>query len=719
MHSDEGAPDFAAGEGSMSEATPPGPSSDLNLLYVLLALQMDFVTRDALLQAMQAWVFARDRSLIDLLQEQKALTPEQRKVLNIAVNDYLESQSDIAPSSRSAEELPPTVADVLQHPVSLDPAANLFAIGNATVTGLERMRYRVLRLHARGGLGMVSVARDGELGREVALKELDTKSAENEMSRRRFIREAEITGRLEHPGIVPVYGLGWYADGRPYYVMRLIRGETLQEAVSKLHAGKEQYTLRDLLTRFVAVCNTVAYAHSRGVIHRDLKPANVMLGPYGETLVVDWGLAKVIGQPNDPSGSAEETLQVSGSSGGDHTTTREGSALGTPAYMSPEQAGGRLDEQSTATDVYGLGATLYAMITGQAPVAECDAEDVLERVQQGDWPAPRHVKAEVPRALDAICHKALALRPADRYPSVLALAADVERWLAGEPVGAYREPVRVRLGRWGRRHRTAITAIAALLVTAAVGLTAGLIAVQSERERSQILERQIDPVLRILQAGNQEKGGRYELAVRSYSDAVALLELLTAEHQTPENQNLLASTLRDLANLHHDHHDDVAARPLLQRAVEMSRLVQKAAPDVPRYRETLLDNLTRLSEVQLASGDHPGASDTAVALINAGPEPGIGAYNVARIYARCLPVAALDTTLSKAKRAERMRYYADQAIELLRQAVAKGFSDAGRLKQDTCFDPLRDRTEFKRLVKEIETKEKGAANSERQPGDRP
>ncbi len=169
----------------------------------------------------------------------------------------------------------------------------------------EGRRFRILRPHAEGGLGKVSVAHDEELHREVALKEIQERHADDPESRTRFLVEAEITGGLEHPGIVPVYGLGQYADGRPFYAMRFIRGDSLKEAIEQFHkpeakrlpAGERALALRKLLGRFLDVCNAIAYAHSRGVLHRDLKPGNIMLGKYGETLVVDWGLAKPVGGP--------------------------------------------------------------------------------------------------------------------------------------------------------------------------------------------------------------------------------------------------------------------------------------------------------------------------------------------------------------------------------------------------------------------------------------
>jgi serine/threonine-protein kinase len=470
----------------MSAATPK-PTTDLNLLYGMLALQMGFVHRDGLLAAMRAWVFAKERPLGELLQEQQALTPQQRQVLDAVVLEHLKAHGGDAQRSLTSAAHPSALPADLHKVGDPDLDASLaatastqLATGHATTAEVpveEGLRYQVLRPHARGGLGIVSVARDRELGREVALKEIDADHSQNEGSRSRFVREAEITGGLEHPGIVPVYGLGRHPDGRPYYAMRFIRGESLQDAVRKLHSGDRTYTLRRLLTRLVAVCNAVAYAHSRGVIHRDLKPANVMLGPYGETLVVDWGLAKAIGrQASGEEQSGEATLLPSS---GDGSATQAGSALGTPAYMSPEQARGEVDSLGPVTDVYGLGTTLYAVLTGQAPIHGHSAAEMVEKVRLGSWTPPRQVAPATPVALEAICKKAMALDPARRYPSVVELAADLERWLADEPVLAYSEPLRVRAGRWVRRHRTSVATAMGVLVVTVISLVA-FAAVQAE-----------------------------------------------------------------------------------------------------------------------------------------------------------------------------------------------------------------------------------------------
>jgi tRNA A-37 threonylcarbamoyl transferase component Bud32 len=302
-----------------------------------------------------------------------------------------------------------------------------------------------VRSFARGGLGEVFVAYDEELDREVALKEIQAPFADNVQSRTRFVREGKVTGGLEHPGIVPVYGLGTYQDGRPYYAMRFIKGESLQHAITHFHQddvpgrdpGERALAFRQLLRRFIDVCNAIAYAHSRDVLHRDLKPANVMLGAYGETLVVDWGLAKAVGQREAATGSGGTAAVMSTAAG--EGVTQAGAVIGTPAYMSPEQAAGKQDEVGPAADVYSLGATLYCLLTGQAPIEEPNMLLTLARVQTGEFPPPRRVKPKVPVPLEAICLKAMALQPNDRYGSARALADDLEHWLADEPVAARRE----------------------------------------------------------------------------------------------------------------------------------------------------------------------------------------------------------------------------------------------------------------------------------------
>jgi tetratricopeptide (TPR) repeat protein len=351
-----------------------------------------------------------------------------------------------------------------------------------------RDRFRVLRPHASGGLGTVFVALDAELNREVALKQILPRHADDPDSRRRFVLEAEITGGLEHPGIVPVYGLGSYDDGRPYYAMRFIRGDSLKEAIERFHAsaeprpdpGRHSLELRNLLGRFVDVCNALEYAHTRGVLHRDIKPGNVIVGKHGETLVVDWGLAKPMGKSEASIDGGERTLMPSSASGS--AETLPGSALGTPAYMSPEQAAGDLYQLGPRSDVYSLGATLYCLLTGKPPF-EGDVAEVLRRVSRGEFPRPRQLDARIDPALEAICMKAMATKPEDRYASCRALADDVERWAADEPVSAYRAAASARLARWARKHRTGVAVGAGLLQTAVVVLAVSTVLLVQSRSR--------------------------------------------------------------------------------------------------------------------------------------------------------------------------------------------------------------------------------------------
>jgi serine/threonine-protein kinase len=276
--------------------------------------------------------------------------------------------------------------------------------------------------------------------------------------RDRFLVEARITGNLEHPGIVGVYAIGRDPNGQPFYVMRLIRGESLKETIQRFHAaegssratGQRTLALRKLINRLIDVCNAVAFAHSRGVLHRDIKPANIMIGKYGETLVVDWGLAKRLYKVVD--GVDESQASLTPDPDDPAELTASGSVVGTPAYMSAEQAHGRQDLMEPTSDVYSLGATLYHLLTGRAPIQGRGAAEILESARKGNFPPPREIHPSVDPALEAICLRAMAHDPEDRYATARALADDLERWLADEPVSAYRDPPARALSRWLAQH---------------------------------------------------------------------------------------------------------------------------------------------------------------------------------------------------------------------------------------------------------------------------
>jgi len=424
-----------------------------DLLFGLFALQRRLIDQDQLVAAFETWNPAKDRTMAEILLRQGVLDESGRALVEGLVASQLALWEDQPEERHASPETSPPECAGLAPPSDPGLSATVThlsprlraenrdgldcATGSVDVPAAEMApgeRFRIIRPYARGGLGEVFLAIDPELDRQVALKELLAYHAHDPVSQARFLLEAKVTGRLEHPGIVPVYGLGRYADGRPYYAMRFIEGETLEQAIERLHEpegplrepGKRELAFRRLLRSLIDACNAVAYAHSRGVVHRDLKPENIMLGRFGETLVVDWGIAKPLADPQtEPADGSSRSALADESS-----LTRPGSVIGTPQYMSPEQAAGDLARGQPASDVYALGATLYCLLVGHGPFPSGGVADVLSRVRRGIFPAPRRLRRSIDPTLEAICLKAMALQPADRHATPLALAEEIEAWLA-------------------------------------------------------------------------------------------------------------------------------------------------------------------------------------------------------------------------------------------------------------------------------------------------
>ncbi len=530
----------------------------------------------------------------------------------------------------------------------------------------------------------MSVALDEELHREVALKEIQERYASDEQPRLRFLLEAEITGGLEHPGIVPVYGLGHHPDGRPFYAMRFVRGESLKEAVARYHgepgrvsagshsngepgrvsagshsngepgrvsagshsdgepgrvsvgslthsgrsrnparrvsagshgepgrvsarsrskargADATPLAFRRLLSRFLDVCNAIAYAHSRGVLHRDIKPGNILLGPYGETLVVNWGLAKIVGrdEPGTSDPSAEATLCPPSASGTGETMP--GTALGTPVYMSPEQAERRLDLLGPQSDVYSLGATLFVVLTGRAPFDGGGAAEVLPKVQRGEFARPRAVNPSIPKSLEAVCVKAMALKQADRYATPRALAEDIEHWLADEPVSAYREPWPDRARRWSRKHRTLVTSAAAVLVLGLLG-SLGFAAVVTGKNRE--LARQ-----------TQRAEARERMAIKAverFRDVVVEEWALKNNPALGElRKKLLKEPLAFFRSLREQLQPDQDARPeALVRLANAAHDYAHLTQEIGNIQDGLQSHLESLAIWEKLVRDHPAKTD--------------------------------------------------------------------------------------------------------------
>jgi serine/threonine protein kinase len=357
-----------------------------------------------------------------------------------------------APSSGTEDTIPASDLDTVEP----SPAAELEPARPAPA---PEERYKLGEEIGRGGMGRVVEAYDTQLGRTVALKEV--LSSTSVALAKRFQREVRITARLEHSSIVALYDSGVMADGRPYYVMRRVSGRPLDQLIAGAKNLDERLAL---LPNVLAAIDAIGHAHRRGVIHRDLKPANILVGDLGETVVIDWGLAKVIGEEEPPPPSFEPHVP----SAGDSLKTQVGSVFGTPGFMAPEQARG--DDLDARSDVYALGATLYQLLAGRPPVGGSSATEVIASTLTKRVVPLAKVAPMAPVELATIIDKALAFEADARYADAGALAEDVRRFLTGQLVAAHRYTRRQRLARFAKRHRAALL-VAALAATAVAVLS--------------------------------------------------------------------------------------------------------------------------------------------------------------------------------------------------------------------------------------------------------
>ncbi len=327
-------------------------------------------------------------------------------------------------------------------------------------------RYQFVEELGRGGWGVVERARDQQLGREVALKRIRDTAQIGPETLQQFLHEAKITSQLQHPGVVPVHALENASHGKPYYVMKLLEGGTFRDQIRHQHAtlptGAKppraidlQRAITPLLDRFVDVCNAVGYAHSRGIIHRDLKPANVMAGEFGETIVLDWGLAREFNPLN--------SCDASSSNQPPRPRGIIDAICGTPAYMAPEQAAGRHDAIDHRADIFALGVMLYEIIAGRHPHHAFSTQEILQRARSGIHTPLSQAQPTTPKPLATIVATAMATEPAARYRSALQMADDVRAFISGEHVSVHRESWLDRTTRWVRHHRALSVCLASCL----------------------------------------------------------------------------------------------------------------------------------------------------------------------------------------------------------------------------------------------------------------
>jgi len=471
-------------------------------------------------------------------------------------------------------------------------------------------RYTRVGLLGVGGMGRVYLARDRRLGRMVALKE-----AHDVGLARRLAREVRVTAGLEHPGIVTVYDEGRGADGRPFYTMRLMRGRPLSRVLAERDGAGARL---ELLSHYLDACQALAYAHAQGVIHRDLKPANIMLGAFGETQVVDWGLARRL---TDGAAEADEMHDATGELEPD--ATRAGAVLGTPAYMSPEQARGEAADRRS--DVWGLGAVLHELVAATPPVhvqGEAGASDTLRPL--------RELAPDAPAELAAIVARALAADPDDRYADAEALAADVAAYLAGRRVRAHRYTA-LEIGlRFARVWRGPLLIVGGALLVIATILVLGNLRLREQRDRALTAEREVRTALA---TSDHNLATALVAQARAADDqgASAAKEVIAAHAlrlvDSPEARGLIAGARAAARPTRLNSAPTPACRPLVALAVDDlicadDRVLRRLTAGVEQWRATT-PKPTR--ELRVEAGRvwalAPGGILTTLSLATGAPDP--------------------------------------------------------------------------------------------------
>lgn len=437
-------------------------------MFLSAALQMGRIDESAIAELLAAEPSIQPEQLVKTLLERGVIQAADRNQFIAGLRAELDSSPGDpevmlrALAERSARRVVPLLKlEAVQAFFKGSPGAE----GKKTTAIVEYFDESFL---GAGGLGQVWRAIDAQFNREVAVKRILPGVNLRPEARQAFLREAQITAQLQHPNIVPVYSLGAAeTDGGAAYAMRLIHGKTLGEVISSVHRSRNgrallRSDLSFLLQVFLRAADAVSYANSRGIIHRDLKPSNIICGEFGETVVVDWGLAKLL---SDPTIEANSKLELTESV--QAIATESGGMIGSPLYMAPEQAVGANGALSVRTDVFGLGGILYALLSGRPPNKPDGPESMdqlLARVVSGKIPRLREIEPKTPAILDAICAKALATDPLDRYATAAELADDVRRCVAGEPISIHREPWRRRSIRWLANSAFAQFSIISLIV---------------------------------------------------------------------------------------------------------------------------------------------------------------------------------------------------------------------------------------------------------------
>ncbi len=628
-----------------------GTASTRGKLFAAFARRLEYVTDGQLSLACQAQRRDPSRGLVDILLAQGAIDARNRGLIEEAVESQLAAHAGDVEACFAAIHDKGWVPAVLfadgsdapmatGAPTGPEPASPVWEAGDAdalteTVTlgsyTSGGSRYELLERKFTGGMGEVWLARDRELNREVLLKQVLPQLAENVRNRGRFLLEARTGAILEHPGIVPVYDIGQHPGGQLFQVMRYFRPGSLHKKIAAYHLAHpdaiDELAFRTLLGHFATACRAIEFVHTRGILHLDIKPQNIVTGEFGETQIIDWGLAQITDADMLEKVHEESGNLGSGSARGDSVTpaSREKSTAtnvlprglrGTPAYAAPEQWKGDPKVLGVWTDVYGLGATLFEILASKAPF-KVPSPTIGEDVEIGNL--HREMKPWAPPALRAICRKAMAVKPGDRYATAAALADDIDRFLADEPVAAWPDPWRVRLWRLVKRHRTAVAAAGVLLATTTVALAIGNVLVAQERDAKErarqeaVAQRDLaernaamtrDVIADFIEKVADDQWGQIPGTGQLRLDAVKSVvktfpDLLAQQPDNPDLKYDAALIYRRCANLYRVLGRLDKAKPLYDQSREIMNKLVETHPEVMLYQQGLCHNRLEDAEVIL------------------------------------------------------------------------------------------------------------------------
>ena len=488
----------------------------------------------------------------------------------------------------------------------LDEAGDPFATDALFSEPPQRGRYVFRRLLGEGGLGKLSIYYDTELRREVALKEIRPEYADSQRARRKFIDEALVTGLLEHPGVVPVYGFGTEDNGRPFYAMKLVDSHELfkdrivqfHDAVKNEGERFEGPILRSLIRRLIDVCNVISHAHGRGVLHRDLKSINVMIGTHGETFVIDWGLQKTAGEnlaSSDEPVTSDSLIDIGRSS----DQSEQGVAMGTIACAPPEQLNGRTDCIDARSDTYGIGSLLYEILTRQSPCAGLNRIEALKRIESQSLAAPMTLNNRVPKPLNEIAVKALSRDRESRYQSAKEMRDDLQRWLDDESVLAYEnEPFSERLDRWRRRHESAVRWATGSLFLLTITSIASVFFINAAKNRQMAAKNQAIRLYRIARDATDDLLSKTSERLKQIPDSTDIRQQLLAE--AAESYARMRDAAADLTDEPEFRRESAAAGIQLADVHRMLQNRQQAVESLADARKAIGNSLEVEDQIMLA-----------------------------------------------------------------------------------------------------------------------